>query len=102
MIKSFKSDTCSAGDFLSKVNQTLSDRELGKIVNVSSSDDIVTITFNKLGKSELVYDLKKHKNGFECVHKSEKLALTHRALRKEMESKFSSVLQKLGAVVELS
>lgn len=101
MIKSFKSDTCSAKDFLSKVNQTLAERELGKIVNVSSSDDNVTITFNKLGKTELVYDLKKQPHGFICTHKSEKLALTHRALRKEMEAKFSSVLQKLGADVEL-
>lgn len=100
MIKSFKSDTCSSEEFLTKVNNTLSERELGKMVNVSSSGSEVTITFNKLGKSELVYALEKKPAGFECKHRSEKLALTHRALRKEMESKFSAVLQKLGATVE--
>jgi len=101
MIKSFSCHNTKFEDYFKKISGALAERELGKIINVSSADSEVKITFTKLGKSELIYNLSKSADGFECIHKSEKLAITHRALRKEMEAKFSGVLQKYGAEVEL-
>lgn len=102
MIKSFSCQTIPFEDYYNKLSSSLAERELGKIINISADEGEVTITFNKLGKSKLKYNLTKSPTGFQCSHKGEELAITHRALRKEMEAKFSSVLQKHGATVEMS
>ncbi len=102
MIKSFSSEDMKFEEYYTKITQALEERGFSKFINISAEDSEVTIIFNKLGKSELKYNLIKTPHGFECKHKSEKLAIAHRALRKEMEAKFSGVLQRHGATVELA
>ena len=99
MIKSFSVSNFSVSEFIKKVSDSLSQRELGKIASVSLNGENVIITFSKLGKSEVVYTLKNLPEGFECIHKSEKISLTHKAFRSDIESKLSKVLESNGAKV---
>lgn len=101
MIKSFAVNSASADDFIKKVTDSLSGRELGKIASINLSGQNVIITFNKLGKSEVTFSLDKTESGFKCAHKSEKIAFTHKALRGSIEEKFAKVLELNGAKVEL-
>lgn len=100
MIKSFSVQSESANDFVKKVTNSLSGRELGKIASVSLSGENVVITFSKLGKSEVIFSLNKNENGFQCIHKSEKISFTHKAFRSDIEGKLSKVLELNGAKVE--
>lgn len=100
MIKSFSVNKVSVDEFIKKVADSLSQRELGKIASVSLHGENIIITFSKLGKSEVVYTLKNFTEGFQCIHKSEKISLTHKAFRSEMESKLTRVLESNGAQVE--
>ena len=100
MIKSFSSDKDTIQEFISKVTSMLSSRELGKIVSISAKDENdVVVTFSKLGKSEVIFSLKSKNSGFECVHKSEKIAITHKVLRSDIENKFAKVLESNGAAI---
>ena len=101
MIKSFSVQSGSANDFVKKVTDSLSGRELGKIASVSLSGEDVIITFSKLGKSEVIFSLNKNDNGFKCIHKSEKISFTHKAFRSDIEGKLSKVLELNGAKVEI-
>ncbi len=100
MIKSFSVSKYSVNDFITKVTKALSERELGKIANVSLNGENVIITFSKLGKSEVIYSLKNSTEGFQCIHKSEKISLTHKAFRSDIESKLAKVLEANGAQVQ--
>lgn len=98
MIQTF-SAAASVSDFVQKVTESLSGRELGKIVTLNTAPSEVSIIFSKLGKSEVVYNLTSSDNGFKCEFKSEKIALTHRPLRNDIESKLARVLEENGASV---
>ncbi len=100
MIKSFSCTHITSEDFLKKVKDALADRNLGKMIDIHSSDKEIKVKISKLGTSELVYDLKNTKGGFTCTAKSEKIAFVHKPLRKEIETKFSDMLKKFGATVE--
>lgn len=100
MIKSFSVNSGSANDFVKKVTDSLSGRELGKIASVTLLGENVIITFSKLGKSEVIYSLNKNETGFQCVHKSEQISFTHKAFRSNIEGKLSKILELNGANVE--
>lgn len=102
MIKSFSIPDSNIQDFVQQVTASLAGRELGKLASLSFAGQNLTIVFSKLGKSELVYSIEAMGSGFKCVHRSEKIALTHRPLRSEIESKLSKVLESSGARVELA
>ncbi|APJ03459.1 hypothetical protein [Silvanigrella aquatica] len=99
MIKEFSVSASSANDFVKKVTDSLSTRELGKIASISLSGENVIICFSKLGKSEVIFTLKSTENGFQCIHKSEKISFTHKAFRSDIENKLSKVLESNGAIV---
>lgn len=99
MIKSFSSKQGNISDFIAKVTDTLSQRELGKIVHVTHEGSDVTIHFSKLGKSEVVFQLQPQDSGFECQHIREKIALTHKALRPDIEGKLAKILESSGASI---
>jgi hypothetical protein len=100
MIKSFLVHSGSAYDFVKKVTDSLMGRELGKIASLSLSGENLIITFSKLGRSEVIFSLNKNENGFQCIHKSEKISFTHKAFRSDIEGKLSKVLELNGAKVE--
>ena len=101
MIKSFSVQTGSANEFVKKVADSLTGRELGKIASVTLDGETVVITFSKLGKSEVIYSLNNDTSGFKCVHKSEKISFAHKAFRSDIEDKLSKVLELNGAKVEI-
>ena len=101
MIKSFSVSKSSVNEFIKKVTESLSQRELGKIASVSLNGENVIITFSKLGKSEVIYSLKNLSEGFQCIYKSEKISLTHKVFRSDIESKLTKVLESNGAKVEI-
>ena len=78
MIKSFSVQFDTANNFVKKVTESLSGRELGKIATLSLSGENVIITFSKLGKSEVIFSINLAENGFKCIHKSEKISFTHK------------------------
>jgi hypothetical protein len=100
VIKSFSVQSGSANDFVKKVTNSLSERELGKIASLSLSGEDVIITFSKLGKSEVIFSLNNDESGFKCIHKSEKISFAHKAFRSDIEEKLSKVLELNGAEVE--
>lgn len=99
MIKSFKVSQGSASEFIKNVTESLATRELGKIANISMINEKIVIRFSKLGKSEVFFSLTKQPNGFECIHESEKISLTHRAFRTDIETKLAKVLEQNGAII---
>ncbi len=100
MIRSFQVLNSTPQKFIETITQALSGRDLGKIVSFNLSGNEVMIQFSKLGKSEVVFQVNAEGNNFTCQHKSEKIALTHRALRGDIESKLIKVLENSGAKVE--
>ena len=94
MIKSFSVSNFSVSEFIKKVSDSLSQRELGKIASVSLNGENVIITFSKLGKSEVVYTLKNLPEGFECIHKSEKISLTHKLFDRILNQNFQKFLSQ--------
>lgn len=102
MIKSFSMDDANIQDFVQQVTTSLAGRELGKLASMNVAGQNLTIVFSKLGKSELVYSVEHLGRGFKCVHRSEKIALTHKPLRSEIESKLSKLLENSGASVEMA
>jgi hypothetical protein len=99
MIKSFQVQNASPEEFIRKITDALSGRELGKIASMSLSGNNIVVTFSKLGKTEVIFSLTKESDKFTCNHQSEKVALTHRALRGDIESKLAKVLESVGANV---
>ncbi|WP_186643603.1 hypothetical protein [Fluviispira vulneris] len=99
MIKSFAVESSSPADFIKKVTDSLAGRELGKIASMSVKENNIVIMFSKLGKSEVIFNIKNEDNGFSCTHSSEKIALTHKALRGDIEGKLAKVLESNGAKV---
>lgn len=99
MIKSFQVQNATPEEFITKITDALAGRELGKIASMTLAGENVLVTFSKLGKSEVTFALKKESNQFTCNHLSEKIALTHRALRGDIEGKLAKVLESVGATV---
>jgi hypothetical protein len=99
MIRSFQVKNSTPQEFIAKITQALSGRDLGKIVSMTATENQVNITFSKLGKSEVIFSLAKENADFSCTHQSEKIALTHKALRGDIESKLAKVLESAGASV---
>ena len=99
MIKSFQVQNSTPQEFITKITDALSGRDLGKIVTMSTLENQVIIAFSKLGKSEVIFSLKSEASQFSCEHKSEKIAFTHKALRSVIEAKLAKVLESAGATV---
>ncbi len=99
MIKSFAVQNSTPENFISKITEALSGRDLGKIASMAISGENLLITFSKLGKSEVTFTLKKDAANFSCEHKAEKIAMTHKVLRNDIEAKLAKVLESVGATV---
>ena len=99
MIKSFQVQNSNSQEFIAKVTNALSGRDLGKIASMSVSGENMLISFSKLGKSEVVFAIVQEGASFTCTHKSEKIAFTHKALRNDIEAKLAKVLESVGATV---
>jgi hypothetical protein len=100
MIKSFSVPSANVQEFVGKVSQAMEGRDLGKIVSLKVEGQVLTVVFSKLGTSQVVFDIANQGGGFECVHKSEKIAIAHKALRSDIEGKLAKVLESQGAQIK--
>jgi hypothetical protein len=97
-IRSFSFQNVDTNVFAQNFSNALKGRELGKIVSLSASQDVITITLAKLGTSELRYSVVKQTDGTRVATLTqEKIALTHRAFRSDIEQKLMRILEKCGA-----
>jgi hypothetical protein len=100
MIKKITLNVASLDQFIAQLKKELIGRELGNILDFSIENENLKIIFSKMGKSEILFSTQKIENGFLLLHFSEKIALLHKPLKNDIESKLCHVLQKMGAEVE--
>ena len=81
---------------VSKIEHELKDREMGKLLNFTHSDSDLRITIKKLGTSTLDFSVCEDDGGLIVELKKEKLALSHRPLKKELVQKLKKIVEKIG------
>ena len=81
---------------LSKIQDELSGREMGKLLKFSHSETELTITIKKLGTSTLNFDINQTNDGLHIKMVKEKIALSHRPMKKELEEKLKKIVEKIG------
>ena len=99
MVQAIKVSGKSPREFVDIVQSALQERELGKIASISLEGSDIAVIFSKLGKSQILFAISEADGSFEAKHKSEKIALAHRALRSQIEGKVEKILQKCGAEI---
>ena len=98
-MKTFEvSENLTVSQFLDRVKNAISGRSLGDIVTIKETDGKILVTIQKLGTSELQFQVqKKDAGGFLATLSGEKIAFTHKPLRKDVEGKLQKLLESLGA-----
>lgn len=83
-------------NIIEKLSSHLEGRKLGEMVQFRKKGDSLDVVINKLGKSTLSFD-STCKNGKRCFElKKEKIAMTHRAFKKDVTEKIKTVIEKSG------
>ena len=96
-VKTIECETMNPAEFIEGVRKALAGRELGKLATFGVSGNTITVTFSKLGTTELVYDVIAKGSGFLATLKSEKVAFAHRPFRGNIESKLRGVMERCGS-----
>ena len=81
---------------IGKLKEELQDREMGKLLNFSHSDSELRISIKKLGTSTLDFDVSEEDGGLLIKLTKEKIALSHRPLKKELVQKLEKIVEKIG------
>ncbi len=81
---------------IAKIKDELKDRDMGKILNFTHSDSDLRITIKKLGTSTLDFSVCEDDGGLLVELTKEKLALSHRPLKKELVQKLEKIVEKIG------
>lgn len=84
---------------LSKIQEALGGRELGKMVSFNLANDEMIVTIAKLGTSTLHFQCSQNVKGCHFTLTKEKIALAHRPLKGEVTAKIVKVIEKAGGVV---
>ena len=92
-IKFQETDTA---DIVAKLESTMGDRALSKIVSFSHSPDQLIVTLSKLGKSVLTFD---RGDTGEFILTKEKIAFAHKPMKADVTSKIIQVVKKSGGQV---
>ena len=83
-------------EVLSKIQGEIDGREMGKILTFSHAGSELTITIKKLGTSTLNFDVVEKDGGLNIKLMKEKIALSHRPMKKELEQKLKKIVEKIG------
>lgn len=86
-------------EFAQKIAAKMAKRDLGSITQFSVSEDVLTVTFSRVGKSHIRFKLFFSTDGFKARFLSDEISATHRSFRGEVKSKFRKILEEMGAVV---
>ena len=81
---------------IANLQDELKDREMGKMLNFTHSDTDLCITIKKLGTSKLDFSIEEQDEGLLIKLTKEKLALSHRPLKKELVQKLEKIVEKIG------
>ena len=84
---------------LGKIKEAFGGRELGKIVEFSTSSSNLLVTISKLGTSTLKFDREDKDEGIEYTLSKESIAFTHRAFKDDITDKIVRVLEQAGGKV---
>ncbi len=96
-MKSFMVSGASPEDFVKRVAEALSGRELGKIASLALEDGELVISFSRMGTTELHYRVTEEGDGFRAELASENVAPFHAPFRDTFEEKLAEVLRQVGA-----
>ena len=101
-MKTFEVKGSHVGEFIKKIEGAMQGRSLGQIVSFENRSSEISIIFSKLGRSELKFTILPiaSENGFLAKFKDEKIALTHRIARRDIERKLVKVISDLGAKID--
>lgn len=85
---------------LKKLQDVLSQRELGKIVQFDLEGGDMVVTISKLGTSILTFRCDQNASGCQFSLTKEKIAFAHRPLRGEVTQKIMKVVEKAGGLIQ--
>ncbi len=89
----------TANEIVAKVQDKISGRKLGDILELDLYGNELIIRFKKMGTSEFFYSVeeKEDETIFKCT--KEKVAFAHKAFRGDIERKMVTVLEQIGVSV---
>lgn len=96
----FRFNETDLDDIISKIKNELKNRDMGKLLNFSHSDSNLRITIKKLGTSTLDFTVSEDDDGLLVKLTKEKLALSHRPLKKELVQKLEKIVEKIGGSMQ--
>lgn len=85
---------------LGKIAAVLDGRKLAEILAFSLESDSLTVTISKMGTSTLQFRCERKSKGNYWTLEKEKIALAHRAFKKDVLDKLVGVIEKAGGRVE--
>ena len=92
----FEFDEQPIDSIIEKLSELLNGRKLGEMVKFTQNGESLDVIINKMGKSTLSFN-STCQDGKRCFElKKEKIAMTHRAFKKDVTDKIKSVIQKSG------
>ena len=91
----YKNDTVPE-EIVARIKTELGGRKLGKILDFVISSTSLEVTIKKMGTSILTFERNQQEDGISWVLTKEKIALTHRPMKKDMVEKLAVVISKTG------
>jgi len=98
-MRSFEVPDVGPDEFIERVRQALSGRELERMVSLEHRGDELVVRFSRLGTSELRYALEETGDGFRAELVHEQVAFLHIAFQRTFEEHFESVIARVGGRV---
>lgn len=98
-MRSFTVPSLTPDDFVAKVRAALAGRELGELVSLQRAGDELVVRFERMGTTELRYEIEPGDDGFVAKLRSERVAPLHTPFRSTFEEKLAQVLARVGASV---
>ena len=88
-----------AAKIVTSLNDAMSGRKLGKMVDIESKGSEIKITISKLGKTTIEFSQTPADGGVEWSKTKEKVALSHRAVKGEVIEKIYKIVVGVGGKI---
>lgn len=95
-MKEFLLEDTSPEKFVKKLQRLIRLSQLKGIANFSYEENHVILTMTRFGVSKISYDVEQTQEGFKALRPQEKIAITHVALKGQVESWFYEKIEQLG------
>ncbi len=84
---------------IQRMTDGLEERGLGRLVKFDLSASELVVTIRKLGRSRLVFDVTSDDNRHEFSLREQRVALTHRPFRAQVNDMIKEIVDDLGGQV---